>query len=75
MVNFFRKICQSLLSGNPPSGRTGKFPKYLFYANGEIVLVVGVPVISKFNTKYVFRPSPLLSAAEVWEGTKGWLLR
>ena len=40
MINFFRKTRQLFLTENPPDGRTGKFSKYLFYAIGEVFLVV-----------------------------------
>ena len=42
MLKFFRDIRQNLFSENPPdrSVRDGKFSKYLFYALGEIILVV-----------------------------------
>ena len=45
MIKFFRKIRQRLLSEN-------KFSKYLFYAIGEIVLVViGILIALQVNNK------------------------
>lgn len=45
MITFFRKIRQSLLPGN-------KFSRYLFYATGEIVLVVvGILIALALNNR------------------------
>ena len=40
MINFFRTIRKDLVEKNPPTGRAGKFGKYLAYAVGEIILVI-----------------------------------
>jgi hypothetical protein len=53
MINFFRRIRQSLLTANPPartSGRAARFSKYGIYAIGEIVLVViGILIALSIN--------------------------
>lgn len=50
MIKFFRKIRQRLLTENPPAVRTGKFSKYIFYAIGEILLVViGILIALQVN--------------------------
>jgi len=50
MIKFFRRIRKQLLTENPPSGRAGKFSKYLLYAIGEIVLVViGILIALQIN--------------------------
>jgi len=68
MIKLFRNIRKNLLS-------EGKTTKYVKYAIGEIILVViGILINLKFTNKNVFLPSPVLSAAEVWEG-RGLVLR
>lgn len=50
MIKFFRHIRLQLLSENPPTGRAGKFSKYLLYAFGEIILVViGILIALQVN--------------------------
>jgi hypothetical protein len=40
MINFFRKTRQLLLTEKSPNRQAGRFTKYLFYAIGEVILVV-----------------------------------
>jgi hypothetical protein len=50
MLKFFRHIRQSLLSDLPAGKTRNKFSKYLFYAIGEIVLVViGILIALSIN--------------------------
>lgn len=50
MINFFRKIRQRLLTENLTTGQAGKSSKYLFYAIGEVLLVViGILIALQIN--------------------------
>jgi hypothetical protein len=52
MIKFFRNIRRRLLSASPKgvSMRAGKFSKYIFFAIGEIVLVViGILIAIQLN--------------------------
>ncbi len=50
MIKFFRKIRQKLLTENSSASPAGKFSRYLFYAIGEIILVViGILIALQVN--------------------------
>lgn len=53
MIKVFRKIRRKLLSENKPNFQTSKFSRYLFYALGEIILVViGILIAVGINSVY-----------------------
>ena len=50
MISFFRQIRKNLMEQNPSNGRTSKTRSYLFYAIGEIALVViGILIALQIN--------------------------
>jgi hypothetical protein len=52
MIKFFRKIRQNLLTENSSTTPAARLSKYLFYAIGEIILVViGILIALQINTQ------------------------
>ena len=52
MIKFFRRIRQNLLTESSSTAPAGRLSKYLFYAIGEIILVViGILIALQINTQ------------------------